>query len=609
MSVAPSVSVSSSATIKRSHSDVGSDDDVDAVPSSFRRFASRVVDVYVGDERFHFAAHEAFLFQSRELKSQYDVQNRGKKGNKKKENILNLPRDTPSEFGQLLEYLYLNRLTLRASGPQAQADELLSIWIAGTRHTLLGMQKHVIRKLEELDIAGRLPAQAFLHLADKLYESEVDNGLRRYFSTVAPGVVGKLTATDMTVLLEMIMEGGSFASDLFHAHHKAFGPGSSASATELGKTAATTTTTTTIKTEGSQQQRTATRAQTEDNIGTVPHLPAFPPSLKKGSLIDPYESDVRTEWDSANSIPVALETATPEDKLLVDWADHHKPWSAIALDWESHTHEKISIKDLKHRYERINANVLRLGTRDVNLLHLARTSIETSFNSSKWPLIAARIVEDGGAQFPPLQLQRHCDALDAAAKTKTTDEREAGMQVQSLRTSHHLASAHVPTEVVGGVRVENSKPLGVKKRKRWVPGPKNAPVVNKAGAKTKTTKKDSTPAAASASVADGTEDDSDEEMVDGATTTRDNEAEPRLFANDDDDDKLDTGVKVTGLPERKVKGNMRSDDVRDLMPERTWGNAGFAAVNVEGGVVEEEEGEEVMGRMEEDEEAKEEDEL
>lgn len=224
----------------------------DFSPLSSRRFASRVVDVYVGDERFHYAAHEAFLFQSEELKHQYDSQNRGKKGTKKKENVLNLPRETANEFGQLLEYLYVGKLTLHASEPEAQADELLTIWTMGSRHSLRGMQHHVIHKLEELDLASKLPTLAFLRLADKLYESEVDNGLRRYFQKVATEVVGRITTADMPVLLEMITEGGSFASDLFHAHHQAFGPGKSGPATAV-----------TIKVEDSEEQRAAKRARTD----------------------------------------------------------------------------------------------------------------------------------------------------------------------------------------------------------------------------------------------------------------------------------------------------------------------------------------------------------
>ncbi|KAL9008837.1 MAG: hypothetical protein Q9173_006078 [Seirophora scorigena] len=47
-------------------------------------------------------------------------------------------------------------------------DELWGISTAGTRHSPLGMQKHVIRKPEELSIACKLSSVAFLRLADKL---------------------------------------------------------------------------------------------------------------------------------------------------------------------------------------------------------------------------------------------------------------------------------------------------------------------------------------------------------------------------------------------------------------------------------------------------------
>lgn len=292
------------------------------------------MDVYVGDKRFHYPVHEAFLFQSKELKAQYDAQNRGKKGNKKKENLLNLPRDTVNGFGQLLEYLYLNKLTLNASEPQAQADELLTVWTTGSKHSLLGMQSHVIRKLEELDLAGKLPALSFLRLTDHLYESEVDNGLRRYFESVAANVVRKITSTDMPILLDMITEGGSFASDLFNAYHRAFGPDKSASAAEQRAT-------TSIKTEDSKQQRAAKRARTDNG-------------------------DTRTEWDNANNIPEALETASTADKLLVRWVEDLKPWEDIAEAWENATGERVGIEDLMHRYQRIDANVLRLDKRDVS---------------------------------------------------------------------------------------------------------------------------------------------------------------------------------------------------------------------------------------------------
>lgn len=232
-------------------------------PLSSRRFASRIVDVYVGDDRFHYSVHEAFLFLSKELRRQFDAQKKAKKGTKKNENVLNLPRETTNEFGQLLEFLYIGKLTLHATEPAAQAEELLGLWMMGTKHDLVDMQKHVIRKLEERDIAGKLPTLQFLSFADKLYEAESDHGLRDYFRSVATDVVRKVTPADMAVLSHIFTEGGSFASDLFLSYNKVFGPNARGSALEQAKT---------IKVEGSEQQRAAKRAKI-DNGGTVPfHL-------------------------------------------------------------------------------------------------------------------------------------------------------------------------------------------------------------------------------------------------------------------------------------------------------------------------------------------------
>ena len=318
-------------------------------PLSSRRFASKIIDIYVGDERYHFYGHEAFLFQSKDLKTQYEASSRSKKKSNKGPTVLNLPSEEPQDFGQLLEYLYLGYLNLHATEAQGQADELLSIWSMGSKYSLLDMQTHVIRKLEELDIAGKLPTLAFLRLVDSFYVSEVDNGLRRYFAKVATDVVRKIQSADMPVLLDMIAEGGSFASDLFHAHHKAFGLKAAAAATEQSKTSAR------IKTEGEQQHRPGKRARTNKSMPT-----SSSPSAT------PIPADIRTQWDKDNNIPEAWETASTEDKLLATKAENRVPWNEIAESWEKGTGMKTSIDDLIHRYNRIEANVLRLGKRDVS---------------------------------------------------------------------------------------------------------------------------------------------------------------------------------------------------------------------------------------------------
>ncbi|KAL9027062.1 MAG: hypothetical protein Q9196_004363, partial [Gyalolechia fulgens] len=330
--------------MKRSFSDIGSDEDILCTV----RFASKIIDVYIGDERYHYVAHEAFLFKSEELKTQYDAANRAKKKTNKNPTVLNLPRESPKEFGQLLEYLYLGQLTLYASEAQGQAEELLSIWVMGSKHSLIDLQKQVIRQLEEHDIAGKLPALAFLRLADSLYESEVDNGLRRYFAKVAVDVVRKIKTTDMPTLLNIMSEGGSFASDLFHAYHQASGL-QGPSEVDQPKTSDT------VKDEGQQEPRHGFAKRARTGAASSSILPAAATSASP---------DVRTKWDEENHIPEAWETASTEDKLLVTKAEDGLSWTTIAELWEKATGTRMSINGLIQRCDRIKANILRLDKRD-----------------------------------------------------------------------------------------------------------------------------------------------------------------------------------------------------------------------------------------------------
>ncbi|KAL8717276.1 MAG: hypothetical protein Q9225_005463 [Loekoesia sp. 1 TL-2023] len=563
---APSTTSTPAATpiIKRSHSEMGSDDEpLGAVPFSSRRFASKIIDIYVGDERYHYAAHKAFLFQSEDLKNQYDAANRAKKKTNKGPTVLNLPRETPNEFGQLLEYLYLGHLTLHASEPQGQANELLSIWTMGSKHSLLDMQNHVIRKLEELDIAGKLPTLEFLRLADRLYEAEVDNGLRRYFAKVATDVVRKIKPSDMPVLLEMITEGGSFASDLFHAHHQAFGLRPSGSATEQLKT------TSAFKEEDHRHQHAAKRARMSNLSASASSTPGSP--------------DVRTQWDKEHHIPEAWETASTEDKLLVTKTEGGVSWNEIAEAWEKATGGRMSINDLIHRYNRIEANVLRLGKRDSDLLMAAKSAIEGKFNNEKWPLIAAHIVEHGGNKYEPIRLKRYCDALDAVNNKVKTIEEEVQNGALIVRGTGPHKYAHdgleLPTEVVGGVRVENSKPIDVRRRRRTVKAPtaREARRRPTAGGKNK-----------SAAVNNNADVSSDEdtEMASREAST--------LFVGADEEEEgpRDTGVRVRNEGKEKqgrVPGNMRFDRDGDVGLER-----GVNVIEDAGSSIVEEVGEEVV---------------
>ena len=375
---APSTAAGSPVPSKRTHSEAGSGDDevIDEVcvprffpvrkveemrslntasPPSTRRFASKIVEVFVGEKKYHFSVHEAFLFESAELKSAYLSTPKSKRG--KNSNMMYLPRDDPKEIGHLLEYLYLKKLTVNATSPKAQVEELLSIWAMGCKHGVADMQRLVIQKLEEFDIANKLPAMQFLKLADQLYESDVDFGLRRYFNTVAPRVVRKLASRDMTALLDIISEGGTFASDVFNAHHRAF-RGASKGADTLR---APSPPPSNIKVEEGTVNRntnTAKRARSEASEAT--------PSSHADTAGASAGPDNLTEWDRENGIPSAWETAAPEDRLLTLMAQQGKSWNSISQAWERATGTKESINVLIHRLQRIEAVMVQLKPGDVS---------------------------------------------------------------------------------------------------------------------------------------------------------------------------------------------------------------------------------------------------
>ncbi|KAL8833014.1 MAG: hypothetical protein Q9170_004576 [Blastenia crenularia] len=523
----------STPVIKRSHSEVASDDEtISTVPLSCQRFTSKIIDIYVGNEKFHYAAHEAFIYQSEDLKNEYEVVIRTKRKSSKGPPALYLPRDTPKEFGQMLEYLYLKQLILHASDPQGQAEELLSIWTMGSKYSLLDMQKRVIRKLEELDIASKLPTLEFLRLADRLYESEVDNGLRRYFARVASDVVRKIKPSDMPVLLDMITEGGSFASDLFHAHHQAFGlltPVAGGQSKALSK----------LANKAGQQQHSTKRVRTEE----------VTPSPSTSSTIT-AQVDVRTQWDNENDIPEAWETARIADQLLVTKVESGFDWPVTAEAWEKATGVRMSVDNLMHRYDRINANVLRLGKRDADLLFSAKSAIEAQFNTDKWHLIAARIVQSGGTEHSPFRLQRYCNALDAHQKSesKALDEEISHNSALVIHSGNGLqkynkVSLDRATEIVGGVKVENSKPINVRRRHRA----RKAPTASQARTSTRARKRKER--------GDGSSDEDTELLSREATR----EVSALVVDDDEDEGPRETGVRVRNEKKGKVLGGMRVD--------------------------------------------------
>lgn len=273
---------------------------------------------------------------------------------------MNLPRENPKEIGQVIEFLYLNYLTLTATEPQAQFDELLSLWKTATQFSVADMKRQVVQKLDTLSLAEKVPAVKFIKAADQMYECDIDVDLRMYFNKVAPVVVRKIKGSERRYLDEMIEEGGSFAADLFSAYRRAF-----EIPNEPIKSSAD------VKSEGPAHS--AKRAG-----GDALDVMLVPMAAQSGPV------DNRTMWDKQNSIPALWTKASEADKLLVSMAEAGKGWTAILNAVQQKTKEKPTITDLLNRYNRLEANILRVASDDVSfaiwLCHIALRYLECQCN-------------------------------------------------------------------------------------------------------------------------------------------------------------------------------------------------------------------------------------
>ena len=387
----------------------------------------------------------------------------------KKGTTLNLPRENPREVGQVIQFLYLNDLALTATEPQAQLEELLSAWKSATQFAVADMKSHVLQKLEILSLADKVHAVKFIKAADEMYECDIDVNLRIYFNKVAPSVVRKIKASERRCLDDMIEEGGSFAADLFSAYRRAFdisadgkGEGTARSAKGVG--------------------------------GDASGIMLIPMAARSGPV------DNRTRWDRQHRIPALWTRVSEADKLLVSMVKADEGWIAILDAVQQKTREKSTITDLLERYNRLKANILRVESDDVgsapvlclavslsisygcatqrtslppkfntnandsrslqsDLLAEAQSEVETEFREgSEWPLVAARLIEKGGRGYEPIRLRYHCAALDAVKQANSAAPTSTALVLATPQ------SAQTKTEVIGGVRVDNSKAIDPRRR-------------------------------------------------------------------------------------------------------------------------------------------------
>ena len=303
-----------------------------------RRFDSQVFDLYIGQDKRHFAIHRAVLNQSPHFRNLCNTQALSRSGGAKAKNSLYLPLDNPQGMGHLLEYLYTNRFTVLETEPLHEAKQLADLYLLASNYKLPGLQEAVISQLELSHISSKVTAMQFFNMAEDLYSEEPHIAMREYFARVAPGLLRTVAEEELQELLRMISEGGDFATDLFAAHHQAFGPG----------------------------HLPASHPESETQDGPLPKRVKTDEPSAAGPV------NIRTVWDDANDIPSFWHEMSEADKLLVNMREEGKSWNEIDQALKVKHGKTGSITEWLNRYGRISINMahMRLKKGDVGLSRL-----------------------------------------------------------------------------------------------------------------------------------------------------------------------------------------------------------------------------------------------
>ena len=242
--------------------------------------------------------------------------------------------DSPQGMGHLLEYLYTNNFTIQGTEPLDEAKQLVDLYLLASNYTLPSLQAAVVSQLDSTHICSTITAMQFFNMAEDLYGVEPHPAMREYFTKVAPGLLRTVAEGELEELFRMISEGGDFATDLFAAHHKAFGPG----------------------------HITASHPESESQDGPLP-------KKQKTEESSGLPFNVRTTWDDDNEIPSFWHEMSEADKLLIAMREEGKGWNEIdqALGKKHGKHGSIS--EWLNRYGRISIIMshMRMRKGDVGL--------------------------------------------------------------------------------------------------------------------------------------------------------------------------------------------------------------------------------------------------
>lgn len=234
------------------------------------------------------------------------------------------------------------------------------------------------------------------------------------------------------------------------------------------------------------------------------------------------------------------------------------------------------------------------------------------------------MAQNGGAKYEPIRLKRYCDAIDAVARKEKLAENALMLQNTITNGHHNVAgsllqarllrnngalvnyanpysngkqNSEPPIEVVGGVRVENSKPLNPRRRRRVAIKAPTASQAKCSSPYTTATRagqssKSKRPATRSTSVNIISSDSEESDIVmgngrcGGEDGSRENSTTVYVDEDEVDFGPVDTGVRVMNEGRKKGPGGMRIDDVDGVVPVAGRANRaieGAAAGGLRGG--------------------------
>ena len=197
-------------------------------------YSSTVFEVNVGTNGFKAIAHEDVLSKSPILNEEM-VKARARP-QKVYQQIIHLPAHDKQDFGQMIDFLYKDKLKLRPiTGVPERLKELRGVMTLAYIYKLPELQRQITQAFVKCEMLQKMPAPSFFDFAEDMFYRQTDrfNGpWTKYFRHVAPGLIkghqvkesrGELKQEDADAFVDRmcaaIWLGSLFAVELYRAQN------------------------------------------------------------------------------------------------------------------------------------------------------------------------------------------------------------------------------------------------------------------------------------------------------------------------------------------------------------------------------------------------------